>query len=100
MYHETNDDDREKLIHNIIFRSPGGKLDVMKTNSMHHQVVDRRPENSIVSAYYIEQDEIKRRHKNGTLGFKYLEGNHIEGLIYTNYPAASVQWHPKSLGLN
>lgn len=90
MNHESNSDyDRTKLVHDVIvnlktlkhdfgFKDVYSKLitNSMKVNSIHHQVVFNKPQESVVLA---EHD------------------TDIEALGYLNYPAFTVQWHPEEI---
>lgn len=93
MYHETNDEhNRKKLVHKLkisdcALQIPGLNNEEFEVNSIHHQTVQTCPFNAEVLATY-----------NG----KYLGENEvgeIESLTYwPNYPAHTVQWHPKLWG--
>lgn len=98
MWHETNDDnEREKRVHRVAALGKGGITIFPSVNSMHHQIVSVPPKNAIVSMRYISDDEFKDRKKNGLTTIDSLKENDIEGLIYTDYPAASVQHHPEEI---
>jgi gamma-glutamyl-gamma-aminobutyrate hydrolase PuuD len=90
MYHETNDTDRTKLVHDVVLIP---KLDIdtlkinnlsstpntFKINSIHHQTVKVKPEGSTVLA-------------------RHSKDNEIEALTYyPYYPAHTVQFHPEEI---
>lgn len=85
MFHETNSDDRTKLVHEVTVLD---KLDILdlktipskfKINSIHHQTVNAIPEFATVLA-------------------KHSGDNEIEALsYYPFYPAHTVQWHPEEI---
>jgi gamma-glutamyl-gamma-aminobutyrate hydrolase PuuD len=85
MYHETNPThNRKELVHDLKIETKElkhwfGINNVLpqKVNSIHHQVVDKKPKDSIVIASH-----------DGC----------IEALGYTKYPAFTIQWHPKLFG--
>jgi len=96
MYHETNKYDRDALVHEIEytkeFRDIAPSLGIelepigpsptkIKVNSIHHQVVDKIPDNAIEICRYKGDD--------------YEATN--EALMYTDYPAFTVQWHPEHI---
>jgi putative glutamine amidotransferase len=90
MFHETNPvHDRAKKVHKIDLHRPTlvkfGLEDAWnmfyEVNSIHHQVIDRIPKNTIPIASY-----------------KGLFNAENEALAYLEYPAFTVQWHPEELG--
>jgi putative glutamine amidotransferase len=91
MYHETNPrDDRAKKVHDIRVNLkeykkyvPNANIMKFAINSIHHQIVDKIPENSIILASYDSKTN--------------KENEEIEALGYVDYPAATVQWHPEEI---
>lgn len=89
MIHETSpSSERTKKVHwlqlsdDIQTYVPGiSVLQRFEVNSLHHQVVDKAPENAVVIAKYDSNNTFKE----------------IEALGYTNYPAVTVQWHPEEI---
>lgn len=91
MSHEENPSyDREKIMHQVLinkkvlndsFFSRPLRVEMQGVNSIHHQVVDRVPEEAICAARY-----------NGKLSPDY-----IEALVYPEYNIATVQWHPEEI---
>jgi len=91
MWHETNENNRSKKVHNLDislislkkFGLESAYSFNYKVNSIHHQAIDIIPENAISLAVY-------KGEENDT--------KHNEALGYIDYPAFTVQWHPEELG--
>lgn len=99
MYHEQNDEYRGALVHEITINNDvlqeitGHALYVknkltnrIKVNSIHHQAVDKIPENAL---------EVARYHLKGSENYGQDVTN--EALIYTDRKIASVQYHPEEI---
>lgn len=99
MYHEQNDNYRGALVHSIVINNTvlkditgsvltkdGKKLDKIKVNSIHHQAVDKIPENALeIARYYVKNNE------------NYGQDVTNEALIYLDHKIASVQYHPEEI---
>ena len=87
MYHETNDSDRRKLVHEVSlinrkiedFKFLNEIPTKFKINSIHHQTVDRVPTTATVLAVHEKDREVE------ALSY------------YPYYPAHTVQYHPEEI---
>lgn len=99
MDHETNpSDDRSKLVHNVSINNQklteltGSALrdtkknlvTIMRVNSIHHQAVNRLPENAVSIASYLPSKNSDNYAYN-------------EAIIYKDLKIASVQYHPEEI---
>lgn len=101
MWHETNGENRTSKVHEIqidndvlskytkfiVADSQGKRLSRISVNSIHHQAVDRIPENAVSVAKYALRKNAKNIGQDET----------NEALIYTNHKIASVQYHPEEI---
>lgn len=93
MFHETSPaTERTKKVHSLSlaenisdFIPEFSTLERFDVNSLHHQVVNKVPENATVLACYANN-----LNNNNTL-------KDIEALGYNDYPAITVQWHPEEI---
>jgi putative glutamine amidotransferase len=89
MVHETSPSiERTKKVHwlklsdDVSEYVPGiSALQRFEVNSLHHQVIDKLPENATAIALYDSNNANKE----------------VEAIGYTNYPAVTVQWHPEEI---
>lgn len=95
MDHESNNDDRRKLVHDVFVTDGARRLGLglplrgFGINSIHHQAVEEEslPANATILA----------RHTPKT-GKAQTDGL-IEAVSYfPDYPAHTVQWHPEEIG--
>lgn len=99
MVHETNDDNRQKLVHDVKLELDGmpshfnplkshPKADKkIRVNSMHHQIVDKgsvsnNPDIIITGTHAASKEYID---------------TYVESLFYPNHNIITVQWHPEEI---